>query len=161
MSEERSSAEATRLEGLWGGQFGDDYVDRNTGFDHREGFWNERLQELDCRRVLEIGCNVGGNLQWIAQHLEARDVYGVDVTAPDQDTTGIDQPDNCGRRGERSRRSTLISRPRRSPSSPASAESRFSRVWLPSALNAARSSLSDGSAIRLPRSPPVPGAVDA
>src|SRR2546430_17729046 len=79
MSEERSSAEATRLEGLWGGQFGDDYVDRNTGFDHREGFWNERLQELDCRRVLEIGCNVGGNLQWIAQHLEARDVYGVDV----------------------------------------------------------------------------------
>jgi pseudaminic acid biosynthesis-associated methylase len=78
MSDERP-AEAARLEQLWGGEFGDDYVDRNTAFDHREGFWRERLDALRPQRALEVGCNVGGNLQWIAEILPPRDVFGVDV----------------------------------------------------------------------------------
>lgn len=74
-----ATAETERLEQLWGGGFGDDYVDRNTAFDHRAGFWRDRMAELDCHRVLEVGCNVGGNLQWIAGHLPPTQVYGVDV----------------------------------------------------------------------------------
>jgi pseudaminic acid biosynthesis-associated methylase len=79
MSDERPSAEATRLEQLWGGEFGDDYVDRNTAFDHREEFWRERLEAIRPQRTLEVGCNVGGNLQWVAEILPPRDVFGVDV----------------------------------------------------------------------------------
>jgi pseudaminic acid biosynthesis-associated methylase len=77
--DDRSEAEADRLEELWRGGFGDDYVDRNTSFGHRKAFWDARMDALGCRRALEVGCNVGGNLQWIAQRLEPRDVYGVDV----------------------------------------------------------------------------------
>ena len=64
--ERRAEADAGSKQ-LWAGDFGDDYVDRNTAFDHREVVLarpaGERWRR---RRVLEVGCNVGGNLQWIA-----------------------------------------------------------------------------------------------
>lgn len=71
--------EARRLEELWAGEFGDRYVDRNQEFGVRQQFWAGLLAELGCQRVLEVGCNVGGNLRWIAESLAANDVYGVDV----------------------------------------------------------------------------------
>jgi pseudaminic acid biosynthesis-associated methylase len=71
--------EARRLEQLWGGGFGDDYVDRNTTFDHRRPFWDGLLTAVPCRRVLEVGCNVGGNLQWVAEHVPPGGVWGIDV----------------------------------------------------------------------------------
>jgi pseudaminic acid biosynthesis-associated methylase len=79
MNQDTPVPEATRLERLWSGDFGDDYVDRNTDFAVRQGFWRELLATNPCRRVLEVGCNTGGNLQWIAQELAPQDVYGVDV----------------------------------------------------------------------------------
>lgn len=80
MSAESDRAEATRLEELWAGDFGDDYVERNLGvYDQRAPFWASMMDELRPRRVLEVGSNVGGNLQWIAQHVEPGSVYGVDV----------------------------------------------------------------------------------
>src|SRR5205807_287547 len=57
--------EVRRLEALWGGEFGDDYVDRNTSFAHRADFWHVMLERISPQRVLEVGCNVGGNLEWI------------------------------------------------------------------------------------------------
>lgn len=66
-----------RLEKLWSGSFGDDYVDRNTSFEHRSGFWSRITSELRPGSVLEIGCNVGGNLRWIAGSVEK--VTGIDV----------------------------------------------------------------------------------
>lgn len=73
-------AEATRLEALWGGEFGDDYVDRNDGqYDHREAFWNELHAAHGFGSVLEVGCNVGGNLQWLAPLLPDGLVAGVDI----------------------------------------------------------------------------------
>ncbi|MEY2426648.1 MAG: hypothetical protein QOI61_2220 [Actinomycetota bacterium] len=79
MTERDDASETKRLEQLWGGDFGDDYVDRNTSFDHRAPFWRDRVEQLGCQRVLEVGCNVGGNLQWLAEHLPPTQVYGVDV----------------------------------------------------------------------------------
>jgi pseudaminic acid biosynthesis-associated methylase len=74
------SVEAQRLEGLWSGGFGNDYVDRNTTFDHRRSFWQEFITTHACDRVLEVGCNVGGNLQWISSgHTPA--TFGVDINA--------------------------------------------------------------------------------
>ena len=79
MTETAGPPEAIRLEQLWGSEFGDDYVDRNKTFDHRSPFWRDRLAATGCRRALEVGCNIGGNLQWIAEALPPRDVFGVDV----------------------------------------------------------------------------------
>lgn len=73
-------SEARRLEELWGGEFGDEYVDRNAGaYDQRAQFWTNLLTSYPCERVLEVGCNVGGNLRWIAEHVPPRGVCGVDI----------------------------------------------------------------------------------
>jgi pseudaminic acid biosynthesis-associated methylase len=37
------------------------------------------LAEYPVQRVLEVGCNIGGNLRWLAARLPANHVYGVDV----------------------------------------------------------------------------------
>lgn len=79
MNDADTAAEARRLEGLWRGDFGDEYVDRNTEFTARETFWNERLARCRPTRVLEVGCNLGGNLQWIAKMVPADRITGVDV----------------------------------------------------------------------------------
>ena len=72
--------EARRLEELWSGEFGDAYTDRNQAAgEGRARFWAAFLQEFAPRRVLEIGCNVGGNLRWIAGPVPPRRVHGLDV----------------------------------------------------------------------------------
>lgn len=74
------TSEAARLEQLWGGEFGDQYVDRNAGaYDQRAEFWRVLLERRPCKRVLEVGCNVGGNLRWIAANTPATGVHGVDI----------------------------------------------------------------------------------
>lgn len=76
-------SESERLETLWGGKFGDDYVSRNErsreSDRHRAPFWDELLSEIEPGSVLEVGCNVGGNLQWISQRVSPTEVYGVDI----------------------------------------------------------------------------------
>lgn len=79
MSEQPEVPEAIRLERLWGGEFGNQYVDRNRDFAVRQPFWRELLSSISCRRVLEVGCNIGGNLRWVAENLPPEEVYGVDV----------------------------------------------------------------------------------
>jgi pseudaminic acid biosynthesis-associated methylase len=75
-------AETVRLEQLWEGSFGDEYTERNLGaYAARKSFWDELLAQHACARVLEIGCNCGGNLQWIARHVRPRNVFGVEVNA--------------------------------------------------------------------------------
>jgi spore coat polysaccharide biosynthesis protein SpsF len=80
MSKEGERTEAERLEQLWGGAFGDAYVDRNReATQHRAGFWRAIKTEFPARRVLEVGCNLGANLTWLAEGAAPGDVYGVDV----------------------------------------------------------------------------------
>ncbi|HET7677408.1 MAG TPA: pseudaminic acid biosynthesis-associated methylase [Candidatus Limnocylindrales bacterium] len=72
--------EAERLERLWAGEFGDAYVDRNlAAYEERRDFWERLLTEHTCSSALEIGCNVGGNLRWIARHVAH--AAGLDVNA--------------------------------------------------------------------------------
>jgi pseudaminic acid biosynthesis-associated methylase len=74
--------ETKRLESLWGGAFGDQYIDRNrSSYECRAPFWNQLLTEFPVQSVLEVGCNVGGNLRWIAARLPPGRVYGVDINA--------------------------------------------------------------------------------
>jgi pseudaminic acid biosynthesis-associated methylase len=73
-------SEARRLEGLWAGDFGDEYVDRNAdSYSHRESFWADMTERLQPRTVLEVGCNIGGNLEWIEPRPDPGSVYGVDI----------------------------------------------------------------------------------
>jgi pseudaminic acid biosynthesis-associated methylase len=75
-------SEAERLERLWSADFGNEYVDRNVNaYDSRGAFWLPLVEELRPASVLEIGCGVGGNLQWIAQGMRPDRVIGVDVNA--------------------------------------------------------------------------------
>jgi pseudaminic acid biosynthesis-associated methylase len=75
-----ATSEAQRLEQLWAGEFGDEYVARNLdAYGRRGGFWGPLIRELAPASVLEVGCNVGGNLQWIAAEIGASRCYGVDV----------------------------------------------------------------------------------
>jgi spore coat polysaccharide biosynthesis protein SpsF len=71
---------STDLERLWAGEFGDAYADRNSGAGRgRDAFWTELLERLRPASVLEVGCNVGGNLEWIASLVGTENVAGVDV----------------------------------------------------------------------------------
>lgn len=81
MSNNKSpNAEAKRLEQLWSGEFGNSYVDRNkTVGDHRGSFWKDLLTEFPSQSVLEVGCNIGANLRWIATALPPQNVYGIDI----------------------------------------------------------------------------------
>ena len=81
-STKTKGGEAARLETLWAGEFGNEYVDRNlSAYDRRGEFWLPLMDELQPHNVLEVGCNVGGNLQWITQRVEPARVTGVDINA--------------------------------------------------------------------------------
>ena len=75
-------AEARRLEGLWSGDFGVAYADRNRALDERRGiFWDRLLDRYPIESVLEVGCGQGANLRPIARRLRPADVWGVDLGA--------------------------------------------------------------------------------
>lgn len=73
-------SETQRLEALWSGEFGDAYVTRNAAAaEGRQPFWQMILSEFPVGNLLEIGCNIGGNLSWIAEKIPSRHIYGVDI----------------------------------------------------------------------------------
>jgi pseudaminic acid biosynthesis-associated methylase len=75
-------AEVKRLETLWSGEFGDRYVDRNRDVAGGRGpFWHQLHERFPFASALEVGCNVGANLQWLAGLLDARAVYGTEINA--------------------------------------------------------------------------------
>ena len=75
-----SIPEANRLEALWSGEFGDAYTNRNRLVaESRAPFWQTILSEIPVQHVLEVGCNVGANLRWIASLVPPQNVYGVDI----------------------------------------------------------------------------------
>jgi pseudaminic acid biosynthesis-associated methylase len=94
MANGEADSETQRLEQLWRGDFGDAYVDRNIdAYNGREPFWTEIIGRLGPSRVLEIGCNIGGNLRWIAPHLESGAVFGIDVNLKALDALRTFVPD--------------------------------------------------------------------
>lgn len=75
-----SDSDSKRLEALWGGEFGDAYVERNRAAGEGRGpFWQAILARTGARSVLEVGCNVGANLRWVAEQIGADNTWGIDV----------------------------------------------------------------------------------
>ena len=66
---------------LWKSEFGRDYTDRN---DHekpeRIDAWRRLLAGIQPTRVLEVGCNVGWNLEYL-RRLGIRELYGIEPQA--------------------------------------------------------------------------------
>lgn len=87
MSEEqiRPTAKGRRageLEDLWSGPFGGEWIERNRQPNPARGrFWHEVLDELQPASVLELGCGSGGNLRWIAERIDSRHLWGVDINS--------------------------------------------------------------------------------
>lgn len=82
MTETTPGPEANRLESLWAGDFGDAYVDRNRdAHGPRATFWRAIVEQTGARSALEVGCNIGGNLAWLAEDIPPVDVWGIDVNA--------------------------------------------------------------------------------
>jgi pseudaminic acid biosynthesis-associated methylase len=76
----QEDSDAARLEALWAGDFGDDYVDRNAAAgEGRRPFWAGLVERLGFSSALEIGCNLGGNVRWLAELLGPENVAGIDV----------------------------------------------------------------------------------
>ncbi len=76
----RDTPDASRLEHLWAGSFGDAYSERNAEAGIGRGvFWDRILAKYPARRVLEVGCNAGANLQWIVKHVSQTDTFGIDL----------------------------------------------------------------------------------
>jgi len=63
---------------LWRSEFGRDYTDRN---DHekteRVGAWARLLDGIAPARALEVGCNVGWNLEYL-RRLGVTELYGIE-----------------------------------------------------------------------------------
>jgi pseudaminic acid biosynthesis-associated methylase len=79
-NQQQPTPESTRLERLWSDEFGNAYVERNRfAGERRAPFWRATLAELTPQGVLEVGCNVGANLRWIASVVPPQNVYGVDI----------------------------------------------------------------------------------
>ncbi len=73
--------ESVRLEKLWSGDFGNDYVTRNrTAGLSRQQFWEKLTSDLpEAKTILEVGCNIGGNLQWLSTYRKPQNIYGIDI----------------------------------------------------------------------------------
>jgi pseudaminic acid biosynthesis-associated methylase len=77
-----TAGEPTRLEELWAGRFGDQYIERNLHVSNgRQRFWSTVLTRHPVQCVLEVGCNIGANLEWICHSVAPRAVCGVDINA--------------------------------------------------------------------------------
>ena len=75
-----TTPDATELEALWAGDFGDGWVDRNgKDFDARAGYWAGIMERFPSRRILEVGAAHGENLRHLARHTEPHDLWGLDL----------------------------------------------------------------------------------
>ena len=76
----------TEQELFWAGEFGDDYITRNTlssSAGKAQAFWAHILARMAARptSVLEMGCNIGINLVALGQLLPDAVLHGVEVNA--------------------------------------------------------------------------------
>ena len=76
-------SEAARIEGIWGGEFGNAYVERNPVDPQlRQTFWRGITERFPAASILEVGCNLGANLRPLVQVTPPRTALcGIDINA--------------------------------------------------------------------------------
>jgi spore coat polysaccharide biosynthesis protein SpsF len=71
---------AAELEGLWSGEFGDAYVNRNhLHVERRAAFWAGISERYPSERILELGPAHGENLRHLVAGRTPEDLWGLDV----------------------------------------------------------------------------------
>jgi len=83
MSMERNPAEeAARVEGIWSGDFGNEYVGRNpVNPALRQEFWRGVTTRFPARSILEVGCNLGANLRPLSAVTSGVSLAGIDINS--------------------------------------------------------------------------------
>lgn len=80
-----TAREPSPQERLWAGQFGEAYIDRNRGIDlissNTELFRKVLAATEGVASVLELGCNIGNNLQALRQLLPDAELHAVEINA--------------------------------------------------------------------------------
>lgn len=64
------SENSTKQLGYWKGKFGDDFIRRNSDkryFTKRKSFFEQIIKKYKIKSILEVGCNIGGNLKIISE----------------------------------------------------------------------------------------------
>lgn len=80
MSSQVLEDDAGRLEQLWANDFGNAYVERNRDAGGGRGsFWASIIERYPIASALEVGCNMGANLRWLAEIISQESLAGVDV----------------------------------------------------------------------------------
>jgi pseudaminic acid biosynthesis-associated methylase len=76
-------SEAARIEGIWGGDFGNEYVERNpVNPELRQDFWRGITTRFPAGSMLEVGCNLGANLRPLVRVARAgTSLAGIDINA--------------------------------------------------------------------------------
>ena len=71
----------TEQEQFWKGEFGDQYVGRHKELDWRARapFWRSIIEMTKARSILEVGCNIGGNLKAIRDVAPMIAAWGCDI----------------------------------------------------------------------------------
>lgn len=64
---------------LWAGEFGNEYIVRNSNLPDRGVFWSRIMKRYKPESVLEVGCNIGHNLKFIRRALPRAEIHGCDV----------------------------------------------------------------------------------
>jgi pseudaminic acid biosynthesis-associated methylase len=79
---EGSADEAARIEGIWGGEFGNDYAARNpVNPSLRQDFWRDVTTRFAARSLLEVGCNLGANIRPLSIVAPEAHLSGIDINA--------------------------------------------------------------------------------
>lgn len=81
------ASDAQELERMWKGEFGDQYVVRNSvDYPARVGFWERTLARFPSQSLLEVGCAHGDNFRYMRGLIDLHRTCGVDVNALSLDT---------------------------------------------------------------------------
>lgn len=65
-----ASENSTKQLNYWKGKFGDDFIKRNSDtkyFEKRKSFFELIIKKYNIKSILEVGCNIGGNLKIISE----------------------------------------------------------------------------------------------
>lgn len=86
--------DAYHLEQMWKGEFGDQYVTRNSvDYPARRQFWRRTLDRYPTSTLLEVGCAHGDNFRYMSDLIDVGGTCGVDINELGLRTLRANEPD--------------------------------------------------------------------
>ena len=83
----KKNPDDTEQSAFWRGEFGDEYIDRNTitskSLANRLAMWGRVLRSVQCdppKSILEVGTNIGGNIHALAK-ITGAELFGIEPNA--------------------------------------------------------------------------------